>query len=1122
MKRLLIGFTALALLVAVWLPALAQESAVKGNLAGSVYDSTGAVVPGVKVTLTGPTGTRSVETDVRGDFMFSLLIPDFYTVSAEKAGFKKTEVRQIEVFTNRTSPVRLTLETGTVTEVVEVIAEAVTVDTASTAIGANLPDTLYQQIPIGRNVANIFYISPGVASGGGSGVANPSISGGSGLENLYVADGVNITDNAFGGLGTFSRNYGSLGTGINLSFVKEVQVKTGGFEPQYGKATGGLVQIVTKSGGTSYHGSISAHFQPEQFETDRKHPDDFGRFNLLGKTRHEDGYDLAGELGGYVPGLKGKLFFFGSINPSWTHEIGQAAQFVNGARLGELKLNTRGINYSGKLAFKINDKHSLESSVFGDPAMTENGQFLTFAVDDDSTAGKQEYGTRSFVARYNGIWTPSWLFNASFTWGYNKFDEIPFRPHAFNIVDRTQSGFDVTGALLPADVRASMRGIYTAQGYGFFEPTEGNTYGFNADTSKIVKFAGEHTFNLGYRLERPFYEGSRLRTGPTFAIPATNAEGEAADTELGIPTEWIGLPAQASLSLRLASAGCELCPLLNVPGLGLVPVHLRTDRFEVDPGSFKTEGTYHAGYVNDAWSPSKHVTMNLGVRWEQQRLQGETFAYTFTGSWSPRIGVTVDPMGDRRTKLFANFGRYTYGIPLDMAERSLTNELDLFLLRWAPDFTVDGSGNRIATINEFGGVNFIPDAAHLLNRVTGGTGGAAFPIGQSTTAIAPRTKLPYLDEFVAGFERDIGKGVILSARYIDRRYKRIAEDIAGLSPEAANAGITQSYVITNVNASTDLFVNEQPVKFDWANGRVISGDTSTGWPAECGDAALGQTLTPFYLGADIAAGVTPVLNSFGEVVAPGGVCFPRVGTGPGGTPLFGGEVFRDDIPDGFPNPIRNYRAVEIEVNKSFSENWQMRANWRIARLFGNFEGAFRNDNGQTDPSISSLFDFTEGTFGLLGDQFRPGHLNTDRLHVVNGYFSYVFPKGPRGLTLGTGVRVETGVPINRLKAHPAYLNSGEVPVGGRGSLGRLPITGSVDFHADYPVRLSENSRLRLGVDLFNIGNARRQTSIDEAEDSSFGTPNFDFQKPGAVSGRFGRRFSFQRPFYGRAMVKFEF
>ena len=83
-----------------------------------------------------------------------------------------------------------------------------------------------------------------------TGNSNPAISGSSGLENLYVADGVSINDPAFGGLGVWSRSYGALGSGINLSFVKEVQVKTGGFEPQYGHASGGIVQIVTKSGST--------------------------------------------------------------------------------------------------------------------------------------------------------------------------------------------------------------------------------------------------------------------------------------------------------------------------------------------------------------------------------------------------------------------------------------------------------------------------------------------------------------------------------------------------------------------------------------------------------------------------------------------------------------------------------------------------------------------------------------------------------------------------------------------------------------------------------------------------------------------------------------------------------
>jgi hypothetical protein len=265
----------------------------------------------------------------------------------------------------------------------------------------------------------------------------------------------------------------------------------------------------------------------------------------------------------------------------------------------------------------------------------------------------------------------------------------------------------------------------------------------------------------------------------------------------------------------------------------------------------------------------------------------------------------------------------------------------------------------------------------------------------------------------------------------------------------------------------------------------------------------------------------PVEDSLGNVL--GAVCFDQVGTS-GGTALFGGEAVPDGIPDGFPNPIRNYWAVEFEVNKSFSKNWLMRANWRIAKLQGNFEGAYRNDNGQTDPSISSLFDFTEGVFNLLGAQFTPGLLNTDRRHVVNGYVSYVFDKGIKGLTLGLGTRFEQGVPINDFKAHPAYLNSGEIPQGGRGSLGRLRTTGTVDIHADYPFSITERMKLRAGLDLFNIANARRQLRIDQNEDASFGTPNVDFMKPigrGTVITGLSTP-GFQRPFYARLSVRFEF
>ncbi|HEX4606503.1 MAG TPA: TonB-dependent receptor, partial [Candidatus Angelobacter sp.] len=258
-KKIAVGVLGLVLSLCLGLGALAQDSSVKGNLGGVVVDSTGAVVPGAKVTLSGPTGTQTINSENDGNFLFARLVPGTYSLKVEKQGFKVADAKAVQVEVGRTASIKVQLQPGAATETIEVSAEAVTVDTASTASGSNLSDTFYSKVPTPRNVSGLFYVAPGVADSGGSGRANPSISGGSGLENLYVADGVNITDAAFGGLGVFTRNQGSVGSGINLSFIKEVQVKTGGFEPQYGQATGGVVQIVTKSGGQAYHGAIAGY-----------------------------------------------------------------------------------------------------------------------------------------------------------------------------------------------------------------------------------------------------------------------------------------------------------------------------------------------------------------------------------------------------------------------------------------------------------------------------------------------------------------------------------------------------------------------------------------------------------------------------------------------------------------------------------------------------------------------------------------------------------------------------------------------------------------------------------------------------------------------------------------------
>jgi len=156
-------------------------------------------------------------------------------------------------------------------------------------------------------------------------------------------------------------------------------------------------------------------------------------------------------------------------------------------------------------------------------------------------------------------------------------------------------------------------------------------------------------------------------------------------------------------------------------------------------------------------------------------------------------------------------------------------------------------------------------------------------------------------------------------------------------------------------------------------------------------------------------------------------------------------------------------------------------------------------------------------------------LNTDVRHLVNGFFSYTFPDRAKGLTLGTTIHYQTGVPINNLFAHPIYFNSGEIPFcadnttncpSARGSLGYTQPFGAVDLHADYPIRLTEKSRLRLGADLFNITNNQRLLRVDQAAQRTVGVPNADFLKPNGDGIQIQP--AFQRPFYARFMVRYEF
>src|SRR5215813_13684447 len=102
-KHIYVGLLLLATAMFLTVGAFAQESTVKGNLAGVVSDTTGAVVPGAKVTIEGAVGTKTVDTDNEGRFYFPLVVPGYYKVKVEKVNFKTTNVDRVEVLTGRTA-----------------------------------------------------------------------------------------------------------------------------------------------------------------------------------------------------------------------------------------------------------------------------------------------------------------------------------------------------------------------------------------------------------------------------------------------------------------------------------------------------------------------------------------------------------------------------------------------------------------------------------------------------------------------------------------------------------------------------------------------------------------------------------------------------------------------------------------------------------------------------------------------------------------------------------------------------------------------------------------------------------------------------------------------------------
>ncbi len=982
--------------------AFGQAGMTGGRLEGSVKDQTGGIIPGVTVTITGATGSKEMVTGDSGEFAFPFLTPGSYDVKAELQGFKTYEQKNVTVRLGSTTTLSLTILPGEISEVVTVKDQAPLVDVTSTTVGANISDDLYTAIPMRRNFTAIFSMAPGVSDGGGTGASNPSIGGASGLENNYVVDGVNVTNAGYGSLGSYSNVYGSLGSGVNFDFVQEVQVKSGGFEPEYGQSTGGVVNVITKSGGNEFHGGVYFYGQPSGWSATRKQINTY-RMNQATMLLARQQYDISGDFSGYL--WKDKLFFYLGFNPQWNQNYRRApqdmGQMVDG--LAIYKQKERIYSWSGKLTFLATSNHNFEFSSFADPSYTGTGPNRGMTTEGDIRYSKLTYGSWNWIARYNGVINPKWFITASLGRAYNRFNETFLHADAFpfrNYVDYFYTYY------LPTHPGASAGNYnyYTDGGVGFFENNEGQNYQFNIKNTVNFSLLGEHSVDVGYTYEDVKYNAIRQYTGPMVDIPAYAGFAGGLTYGGAFRNYWVRLPSGQYWDRN--SDGV-------VDRSDSVWMQFRGN---VNDPAVSTKTKYHSFYIQDAWKINSKITFKYGLRYDYQKMSGSgdgATNYSFKGNWAPRFGLIYDVTGDGKTKIYGSWGKFYEKIPNDICVRAMSTETGVTSVYWGDSAFTQFLNPTLAALG-------VASAQSL--GIT----------GSSTTYIVPGTKAGSSYQFVLGLDRQLTNTLSFGARFIWSTLGKCLEDISGGTVAQALDGLPTDYVISNPYYVTDIFTNAT------------------------------------------------------------------------------GTLGADGIPDGFPDPERSYQALELTLEKRFSNGLQFMANYRLSKLWGNYEGLFRNDNGQDDPNITSLYDFRYDPENplALGYQFVPGYLNTDRRHILNLNGSYTFPSK---ITVGLGVRLASGAPLTPLGTHPVYENDGEIPMTVRGSAGRGDWVNNVDLHADYPWQITESYRLKFAIDLFNVFNRRKITAYDENAEIDFGT-NADYLTA----------LGFQAPFGARFSVRFEF
>jgi hypothetical protein len=764
----------LACILAISAPGFAQEQT--GTIEGVVKDSSGAILPGVTVELTNVNRASvagTATTDATGKYRFIGLLPGKYEAVAKLQGFTPGKVENIDLRLGQVLQVELALSVGNMSETVQVTAESPILDTKQSARGTSIRSEQLELVPHGRDFSTLVTQAPGANNEAKLG--GISIDGASAGENRWIVDGIETTN----------LQSGASGKTVIADFVEEVQVKSSGYTAEYGGAMGGVINVQTKSGTNVLHGAALFNWEGDSLtagntptlRTNLTNSDaaEYITYPEDNRTRIEPGFALGGPI------VKDKAWFFGAYQPALTN----TSRVVNPSTANNPSAGTFDQEQKEQYHYiTANQTAQISNSIRTRVAYNNSYRKLDGLLP--ARSGLDPAGTNySKVSEFpnwslsaNADWVASSKFVVGIRGGYYNADQ-----HDSKVTEEPLYRWPGTNNVGYLDVPANLQ-----HGTGFTSiPTNTKVVRdqqtrafFQADATTYANFGGQHQFKFGFQFDRV---GNNVLSG---------------ESRPRVTLRWNG-----ALAGQRGTYGYYSVRSQDVnPQLGFI-----------------TEGNIHTNnvglFIQDAWTIGSRLTVNVGIRTEQEKVPTYTtgidangnpipataIEFSFADKFAPRAGFAYDILGDGKWKVFGSWGRFYDIFKLELPRGSFGGD------KWIEYY-------------------YTMDTYDWPNLVTSGCPTACpGTLLRSTNfrlpsfgsdALEPNLKPMQQQEFTLGLDHELSPIMAVSARYVHKNIIRIIEDTGFLTPTG-----DEGYVIANPSegltkyAFTDPLTNMPKPKRDY-------------------------------------------------------------------------------------------------------------------------------------------------------------------------------------------------------------------------------------------------------------------------------------------------------------------